>query len=121
MSAADRSVVDLREDQPWLLVPKAVLDVLSEQHLSYSGDLPVREAGDRIFSVTESFLAKVLLSRGHGLGMLYGYRREIERRSRENGFGEGIEFALNVLRRFANSPEETEEWRLEDERRDQAT
>ena len=55
MSTTDRYVVDLREDQPWLLVPKAVLDVLAEQHLSYSGELPVKEAGENILSVTESF------------------------------------------------------------------
>ena len=116
MSDMDRSVVDLREDQPWLLVPKAALDVLAEQHLSYSGELPVKEAGENILSVTESFLAKVLLNRGHGLGMLYGYRRELERRTRESAFSEGFEFTLNVLRRFANSPEDTEEWRQEEER-----
>ncbi len=33
----------------------------------------------------------------------------------ESAFREGINFALNVLRRFANSPADTEEWR------DQAT
>lgn len=107
----DARVVNLRENQPWLLVPKAVLDVLSELYLSYPGELPVIEAGDQILETTESYLAKVLLNRGGGLGMLYGYRREIERRTREQSFAEGIRFALHVLRRFANSPEDTEEWR----------
>jgi hypothetical protein len=108
-------VVDLREDQPWLRVPKAVLDVLSEPYLSYPGELPVKESGDEILSLTESFLAKVLLNQGRGLGMLYGYRRELERRTAERSFREGIDFALHVLRRFAHAPEDLEEWRLADE------
>jgi len=107
-------VVDLREDQPWLMVPRAALEVLAEPSFSYPGDLPVREAGDRVLEVTEGFLAKVLMNEGRGLGALYGYRREIERRSAERSFREGIEFAVRVLRRFANTPEETKEWRQAD-------
>ncbi len=102
--------VDLRKKQPWLMVPKAAIDVLADLYLSYPGELPAKEAGEEILGLTESFLAKVLLERGHGLGMLYGYRREIERRAREEAFAEGAQFAVNVLRRFANSPEDTKAW-----------
>lgn len=77
-------VVDLRKKQVWLQVPKAALDVLDDPYLGYPGELPVKETGDEILSLAESFLAKVLLGQGHGLGMLYGYRREIERRTRED-------------------------------------
>jgi len=104
-------VVDLRKKQPWLMVPKAAMDVLDDPYLGHPGELPMKEAGEEILGLTESFLAKVLLQRGHGLGMLYGYRREVERRTREQSFSEGIRFALHVLRRFANSPEDTKEWR----------
>ncbi len=114
----DEAVVDLREDQPWLLVPKAALEVLAQETLSFPQDLPLKEASEEALRLTESFLAKLLLRDGRGLGMLYGYRRAVERQARERAFREGIDFALNVLRRFANSPEETEEWRREDERRD---
>lgn len=103
--------LDAAEDRMVDHVPKAALDVLDDPYLSYPGELPVKEAGDEILSLAESFLAKVLLGRGHGLGMLRGYRVEIERRTREEAFREGIAFALNVLRRLANSPENTEEWR----------
>ncbi len=89
----DDAVVDLRKDQPWLLLPKAALDALAQETL--------RE--------------------GRGLGMLYGYRRAVERQARERAFRQGIHFALNVLQRFANSPEDTDEWRRDDQRRDQAT
>lgn len=109
--------IDLRKKQPWLMVPKAAMDALDDPYLGYPGELPVKEAGDEILALTESSLAKVLLGRGHGLGMLYGYRREIERRTKEEGFREGIAFATNVLRRFANRPEDTEEWRLAGGRR----
>ena len=112
----DEAVVDLREDQPWLLVPKAALDVLAEETLSFPQDLPLREASEEALRLTESYLAKLLLRQGRGLGMLYGYRRSVERHSRERAFREGIDFALNVLRRFANSPEDTEEWRRLDDR-----
>ena len=106
-------VVDLREDQPWLMVPKAALDALANEVFSFPGDLPVKEAGEKILELTESFLAKLLLNRGHGLGMLYGYRRELERRAQERSFAEGVEFALHVLRRFADSREDTHDRRLE--------
>jgi len=107
-------IVDLRKKQPWLMVPKAAMDVLSDLYLSYPGDLPVKQTGEETLSLTESFLAKVLLERGHGLGVLHGYRTEIERRAREEAFREGIAFAVNVLRRFANSPQDTSEWRKVD-------
>ena len=117
----DETVVDLREDQPWLLLPKAALDVLADETLSFPQDLPLREASEEALRLTESFLAKILLRQARGLGMLYGYRRAVERKARERAFREGIHFALSVLRRLANSPEDTEEWRREDQRRDQAT
>ncbi len=117
----DDAVVDLRKDQPWLLLPKAALDALAQETLSFPQDLPWREAGEEALRLTESFLAKLLLREGRGLGMLYGYRRAVERQARERAFRQGIHFALNVLRRFANSPEDTDEWRREDQRRDQAT
>jgi len=104
-------IVDLREQQRWLMIPKTALDVLAEANLSSPGDLPVKEAGERTLAVTEGFLAKILLNEGRSLGTLFGYRREIEKRSAERSFREGIEFAVRVLRRFANSPEDTEEWR----------
>jgi len=102
-------VVDLRKKQPWLMVPKAAMDALDDLYLGYPGELPVKEAGEEILGLAESFLAKVLLGRGHGLGMLYGYRREIERRTREEAFREGIAFALSVLRRFASAEKLNEE------------
>jgi len=113
-------VVDLREKQPWLMVPKAAMDVLAELYLSYPGELPVKEAGEEILRVAESFLAKVLLERGHDLGMLYGYRTEIERRAREEAFRDGIAFAVSVLRRFAKSPQDTSEWQKVDSARRRA-
>ena len=106
---SDENVVDLREDQPWLTVPKAALDALADEVFSYPGDLPVRESGESILKLTEGFLAKVLLNRGHRLGMLYGYRLEIERRTAERSFHEGIHFTLRVLRRFTIRPGEAGE------------
>ena len=38
--------------------------------------------------------------------------------ARGRAFREGIDFALNVLRRFANNLEDAEEWRREEEQRD---
>ncbi len=117
----DDAVVDLRKDQPWLLLPKAALDALAQETLSFPQDLPLREAGEEALRLTESFLAKLLLRQGRGLGMLYGYRRAVECQARERAFRQGIHFALNVLRRFANSPEDTDEWRREDQRLDQTS
>jgi len=99
-------VVDRCKRQPSLMIPRAAMDVLDDPYLGYPGELPVKEAGEEILGLTESFLAKVLLGCDHGLGMLYGYRRELERQAREEASREGIAFAVNVARRFASSPQD---------------